>query len=130
MLNSMAIISATIPNPPEKQINVRADNFVYDEETDTLNVIDSAQLNKELEVHCTAKVKDRDKKLSQMKLRVLSQVKNIERSKRGRDSSVCSVRSVNSGVGVTRGRSESDDDKETSNKNPRLSSLLPTYKAK
>ena len=86
-------------------------------------------LDRELEEHCTASAKDREKKLAQMKLRVLSQVKNIERTKRGRDSSVCSVISVNSGIGV-RKRSESDEETEASKKTPRLSSLLPTFKAK
>ena len=114
------------------QINIRADNFVYDEESDTLQVLDDAALNKELEQHCTSLEKDKVEKLSQMRSRVLSQVKGIERAKIGRNSSVCSVRSVYSGVGKVRGRSESDDDDENSSKNPRLlpQSFLPTMKQK
>lgn len=63
---------------------------------------------------------------------MLSQVKGIERAKRGRNSSVCSVRSVYSGVGTVRSRSESDDDEEHSSKTPRLlpQSYLPTKKLK
>ena len=116
------------------QINVRAHNFIYDEVNDTLKVLDSAMLEKELEEHCTASVQNRDKKINQMRLRVLSQVKSIERSKRGRASSICSVRSVNSGVGMSRKRSESDEEDmlALNNKNPRLTSqsLLPTLKTK
>ena len=67
-----------------------------------------------------------------MRSRVLSQVKGIERSKRGRNLSVCSVRSVYSGVVTVRVRSQSDDDEENSAKNPRLlsQSFLPTKKLK
>ena len=35
------------------QINIRADNFVYDEDADTLQVVDAGALDKELEQHCT-----------------------------------------------------------------------------
>ena len=65
-----------------------------------------------------------------MRSRVLRQVKGIERAKRGRRLSVCSVKSVNSGIGVVRGRSESEEESES--KTPRLSSQsnLPKFKAK
>ena len=99
------------------QINIRADNFEYDAINDTLNVIDNEALEKELEEHCTVSGSKRESKIKQMRSRVLSQVKNIERSKRGRTSSVCSVRSINSGVVVVRSR-ESDDESESTNKNP------------
>ena len=110
------------------QINIRADNFVYDEESDTLQVLDNAALNKELELHCTSLEKDKEQKIVQMRSRVISQVKGIERAKRGRNLSVCSVRSVYSGVGTVRGRPESDDDEENTSKTPRLQpqSFLPT----
>ena len=114
------------------KINIRVDNFVYDEDSDTLQVLDTIALDKELELHCTSLEKDKEKKISQMRNRVLSQVKGIERAKRGRNSSVCSVRSVYSGVGTVRSRSESDDDEEHSSKTPRLlpQSFLPTKKLK
>ena len=114
------------------QINIRADNFVYDEDSDTIKVLDYDTLDKELEQHCTSQEKDRETKISQMRSRVLSQVKGIERARRGRNPSVCSVRSVNSGVGTVRGRSDTEDDEEIASKNPRLQfqSLLPTLKQK
>ena len=116
------------------QINVRSDCFDYDEETDTVKVVKEEILQQELEAHCIAD-QDREKKLVQMRNRVLSQVKGIERKRRGRVSSVCSVTSVNSGVGRVRWRSSGDesDEKESSNKAARLSqsqSLLPKPKTK
>ena len=110
------------------QLNIRVDNFSYDEVTDTLTVIDDEALTNELEQHCIATEKDKERKINQMRMRVLSQVKGIEREKRGRNASICSVRSVNSGVGSVRARSEqSDDEEENSAKNPRLQtqSFLP-----
>ena len=113
------------------QINIRADNFEYDEHSDTLRVLDAVALDRELELHCTAPDKDKEKKIVEMRRRVLSQVKGIERVKRGRNSSVCSVRSIYSGVGTVRARSETEDEDEAVMKNPRLqSSLLPTFKQK
>ena len=114
------------------QINIRADNFFYDEDSDSLQVLDAGALDKELELYCTAADKDKEKKISEMRRRVLSQVKGIERVKRGRDSSVCSVRSIYSGVGTVRRRSENGDDDEISAKNLRLQShsFLPTPKQK
>ena len=113
------------------QINIRADNFEYDEDSDTLRVLDAVALDRELELHCTAPDKDKEKKIVEMRRRVLSQVKGIERVKRGRNSSVCSVRSIYSGVGTVRARSETEDEDEAVMKNPRLqSSLLPTFKQK
>ena len=35
------------------EINIRADNFEYDEESDTLKVLDEEALDKELEKYCT-----------------------------------------------------------------------------
>ena len=46
------------------QINIRANNFIYDEESDTLQVLDDVALNRELEEHCTSLEKDKEKKLS------------------------------------------------------------------
>ena len=113
------------------QINIRADEFEYDEDSDTLRVLDAVALDRELELHCTAPEKDKEKKIVEMRRRVLSQVKGIERVKRGRNSSVCSVRSIYSGVGTVRARSETEDEDETVLKNPRLqSSLLPNFKQK
>ena len=114
------------------QIKIRTDNFIYDEDSDTLQVLDAGALDKELEQHCTASEKDRDKKICQLIRRVLSQVKGIEREKRGRNSSVCSVRSVYSGVGTVRRRSETEEDEENASKNLRLqsNSFLPTLKQK
>jgi hypothetical protein len=110
---------------------IRSDNFEYDDDTGALRVIDSGALDRELEQHCTAPEKEKEQKILQMRRRVLSQVKGIERNKRGRNSSVCSVRSVNSGVGRVRGRSETEYEDQTGAKNPRLqSSLLPTFKQK
>ena len=80
---------------------------------------------------CTGPEKEKEQTILQMRRRVLSQMKGIERNKRGRNSSVCSVRSVNSGVGRVRGRSETEDEDEIAPKNPRLQySLLPTFKQK
>jgi hypothetical protein len=112
------------------QINIRSDNFLYDEDSDTLKVLDSEALDKELELYCTASEKGKEKKILEMRRRVLSQVKGIERQKRGRDSSVCSVRSIYSGVGTVRRRSETENDDENSSKNPKLQaqSFLPTKK--
>ena len=109
------------------QINIRADNFDYDEDSDTLKVVDEGALSIELERYCTASGQDRDKKISQMRQRILSQLKSIEREKRGRRSSISSVRSVYSGVGTVRRRSETDEEDEKSAKNPKLQSksLLP-----
>ena len=117
------------------QITLRANNFVYDEVSDSLQVIDADALDKELELHCVATEENREKKIVQMRNRVLSQVKGIERRKRGRRDSICSVRSVNSGVGAVRSRSEMDEDDDESDskkKNTRLlpQSLLPTFKQK
>ena len=111
------------------EINIRADNFEYDPENDTLKVLDEAQLNLELEGYCTVSDKNKEKKISEMRRRVLSQVKGIEREKRGRRSSTCSVRSVNSGFGTVRKRSE-DDEEEITSKNIKLqpSSFLPTLR--
>ena len=90
-----------------------------------------SQLCTKFKLHCTAPEKDKEKKIVEMRRRVLSQVKGIERVKRGRNSSVCSVRSIYSGVGTVRARSETEDEDETVLKNPRLkSSLLPTFKQK
>jgi hypothetical protein len=73
--------------------------------------------------------KDKEKKNIEMRRRVLSQVKGIERVKRGRHSSVCSVRSIYSVVGTVRAKSETED--EAVIKNPRIqSSLLPLFKQK
>ena len=65
--------------------------------------------------------------MGQLRRRVLSQVKGIERGKRGRNSSICSERSVYSGVGTVRKRSETEDEEEKNSKNPKLQpkSLLP-----
>ena len=114
------------------QIKIRSDIFIYDEDSDTLKVLDDGILEKELELHCTASEKGRENKISEMRRRVLSQVKGIERAKRGRNSSVCSVRSVNSGVGTVRRRSETEDDEENASKNLKFQphSLLPTPKQK
>ena len=115
------------------QINIRADNFVYDADSDSLQVLDDSLLDKELEQHCTVSDKSRGKKIHEMRRRVLSQVKGIEREKRGRDSSVCSVRSIYSGVGTVRRRSEHEDDEEnSSSKSIKLQphSFLPTLKQK
>ena len=114
------------------QINIRADNFVYDAESDTLEVLDDSLRAKELEQHCTAQDKNRGKKINEMRRRVLSQVKGIERVKRVRNSSVCSVRSIYSGVGTIRRRSETEDEEEISAKSLKLQpqSLLPTLKTK
>ena len=122
--DSMAVL---LNKTKEGQINIRADNFDYDEDSDTLKVVDEGALSIELEQHCTASGQDRDKKLSQMRQRILSQVKSIEREKRGRRSSISSVRSVYSGVGTVRRRSETDEEDEKSAKNPKLQSksLLP-----
>ena len=111
------------------EINIRADNFDYDPESDTLRVLDEDQLNQELENYCTATDKNKEKKFTEMRRRVLSQVKGIEREKRGRRSSVCSVRSVYSGIGTVRKRSE-DDEEEGISKSIKLqsSSFLPTLK--
>ena len=108
------------------EINVRKDNFEYDEENDSIKVINPDILQMELEQQCTADVKNREAKLGQMKARVLSQVKMIERTRRGRTLSVGSVRSVNSGV---RNRSESDEEDYNSRKKSKTQqkpSLLPT----
>ena len=109
------------------EINIRADNFEYDEESDTLKVLDEEAFDKELEKYCTTPGKDREKKLGQLRRRVLSQVKGIERGKRGRNSSICSERSIYSGVGTVRKRSENEDEEEKNSKNPKLQpkSLLP-----
>ena len=109
------------------EINIRADNFEYDEESDTLTVLDEKALDKELEQYCTTPGKDRDMKINQLKRRVLSQVKGIERGKRGRNSSICSERSIYSGIGTVRKRSETEDEEEKNSKNPKLQpkSLLP-----
>ena len=50
--------------------------------------------------------------------------------KRGGNSSVCSVRSIYSGVGTVRRRSETEDEVENVSKNPKLQpqSFLPTKK--
>ena len=114
------------------QLNIRTDNFHYDEESDTLQVLDDAALDKELGQYCTVPVKDRDKKIGELRRRVLSQVKGIEREKRGRTSSVCSVRSIYSGFGTVRRRSETEDEDEKVPKNPKLqpTSFLPTFKQK
>ena len=114
------------------QINIRTDNFLYDEDSDTLKVLDAEALDKELEQYCTNPGKERGKKISEMRSRVLSQVKGIEREKRGRNSSVCSVRSIYSGIGTVRRRSESDEEEIKSAKSLRLqsSSFLPTLKQK
>ena len=111
------------------EINIRADNFDYDPESDTLRVLDEEKLNQELENYCTATDKNKERKLAEMRSRVLSQVKGIEREKRGRRSSICSVRSVYSGIGTVRKRSEGDEE-ESISKNIKLqpSSLLPTLK--
>ena len=111
------------------EINIRADNFEYDPENDTLKVLDEAQLNLELEGYCTITDKNKEKKISEMRRRVLSQVKGIERERRGRRSSISSVRSVNSGFGTVRKRSE-DDEEEITSKNIKLqpSSFLPTLR--
>jgi hypothetical protein len=66
------------------QINIRSDNFVYDEDSDSLQVLDADALDKELEQYCTASEKGKEKKIVEMRRRVLSQVKGIEREKRGR----------------------------------------------
>ena len=60
----------------------------------------------------------------------MSQLKGIEKKRRQRDGSVNSVRSVNSGVGRIRRRSEEDDEMKNDIKAPRLAhsiqqSLLP-----
>ena len=70
--------------------------------------------------------------LTQLRKRVLSQVKGIERSKHGRRSSVCSERSIYSGVGTVRKRSENEDEEEKSAKNPKTQakSFLPAPKTK
>jgi hypothetical protein len=44
------------------QINIRADNFEYDEDYDTLRVLDAMALDRELELHCTALDKDKKRK--------------------------------------------------------------------
>ena len=113
-------------------ITVRATNFEYDEENDTLKVIDAEELNRELENHCTTEV-NRGRKIDQMRNRVLSQLKGIERKRRQRDGSTDSVRSVNSGVGAVRKRSEDGDDRKHDFKTPKLChssqlSLLPKKK--
>ena len=115
-------------------ITVRATNFEYDEENDTLKVIDAEELNRELENHCTTEV-NRGRKIDQMRNRVLSQLKGIERKRRQRDGSADSVRSVNSGVGAVRKRSEDGDDRKDDFKTPKLchssqQSLLPKKKLK
>ena len=111
------------------QLNIRADNFVYDEDSDSLQVLDADALDKELEQYCTASENGKEKKILEMRRRVLSQVKGIEREKRGRNFSVCSVRSIYSGVGTVRRKSETED--EAVIKNPRIqSSLLPLFKQK
>ena len=104
------------------QINIRSDNFVYDEDSDTLQVLDADALDKELEQYCTASEIGKEKKILEMRRRVLSQVKGIEREKRGRNSSVCSVRSIYSGVGTVWRRSETEDDIESVSKNLKLQS--------
>ena len=95
-------------------------------------MLDDGILEKELELHCTASEKGRETKISEMRRRVLSQVKGIERAKRGRNLSVCSVRSVYSGVGTVRRRSENEDDEENASKNLKFQphSFLPTPKQK
>ena len=110
-------------------ITVRATNFEYDEENDTLKVIDAEELNRELENHCTADT-NRGRKIEQMRNRVLSQLKGIERKRRKRDGSANSVSSINSGVGVVRKRCEDEDDRRDDFKTPKLGhstqqSLLP-----
>ena len=114
------------------QIDIRADNFEYDEDSDTLIVLDEAALDQELERYCTTPGQDREKKMTQLRRRVLSQVKGIERSKHGRRSSVCSERSIYSGVGTVRKRSENEDEEEKSAKNPKtqVKSFLPAPKTK
>ena len=114
------------------QIDIRADNFEYDEDSDTLIVLDEAALDQELERYCTTPGQDREKKMTQLRRRVLSQVKGIERSKHGRRSSVCSERSIYSGVGTVRKRSENEDEDEKSAKNPKtqVKSFLPAPKQK
>lgn len=103
------------------QVTISANNFEYDGENYVLKVIDAAVLDKELEEHCTA-FNDRNKKLEQMRNKVLNTVKGVERRRRG--LSVSSVRSVNSGVGVKRPPSDTDDgNKEPSSQKPRLSQL-------
>ena len=115
-----------------RQINIRSDNFIYDADSDTLQVLDDSLLAKELEQHCTASDKNKQKKINEMRRRVLSQVKGIERGEKGRDSSVCSVRSIYSGVGSVRRRSETDGEEEISAKSLKLQpqSQLPTPKTK
>ena len=54
------------------QINIRADNFQYDPDTDMLQVLDEDLLEKELEYHCTAAEENKEKKIKEMKRRVLS----------------------------------------------------------
>ena len=110
-------------------VTISATNFIYDAEADALQVIDSGILDTELELYCTATT-NRTGKIAQMRNKVLSQVKGMERKRRQRSSSVCSVDSISSGVGVRRPRSEDGEDKKDESlvKNPRLSqsqSLLP-----
>ena len=57
------------------QIDIRADNFEYDEDSDTLIVLDEVALDRELERYCTTPGQDREKKMTQLRRRVLSQVK-------------------------------------------------------
>ena len=49
------------------QINIRADNFEYDEDSDTLRVLDAVALDRELELHCTDPDKDKEKKIIEMR---------------------------------------------------------------
>ena len=113
-------------------INIRAGNFEYDEDSDTLKVLDEAALDLELEQYCTTPGQDREKKMTELRRRVLSQVKGIERGRHGRRSSVCSERSIYSGVGTVRKRSENEDDEEKSAKNlkTQAKSFLPAPKQK
>ena len=113
-------------------VTISATNFIYDADADALQVIDSGILDQELELYCTATT-DRTGKIAQMRNKVLSQVKGMERKRRQRTTSMCSVDSITSGVGVRRPRSEDDECKKDENlvKTPRLSqsqSLLPMKK--
>ena len=93
------------------QLNIRADIFSYDEDNDTVEVLDEDLFQNEIESKCLIREEGRAEKLQQIKDRLLSQVRGINRRKNGRRDSISSVRSITSGVGSVRERSP-DSSKE------------------
>ena len=114
---------------PAGQVNIRADIFEYNEENDTVEVIDEESFQEEIEKKCKVEGEGREMKMQHIRNRLLSQVRGINRQRLGRRTrrdSTSSVTSVTSGIGSTRERSpESDQAGSLPAKSVKLASGLP-----